>query len=99
MKAIYRGRLAHVTDETGAGVVLDGDLFVGYEDSGLIVDPNDDQVAAAEAGSTIPMDPDEGAELEAILRSAPVSEDTIQSVLSEWARARPVDIQRRENRS
>lgn len=69
MQAIYRGKLATITECMGNphptgdklwdmdGAVLDGDLWVSFWDPGLIVDPTDDQVAAARAGEPIPPDP------------------------------------------
>jgi len=60
--------LAHQVDEIGTGVVLDCGHTVDYDDLTLIVDPTDDQVAAAVAGRPIPPDPEDEAELEATIR-------------------------------
>jgi hypothetical protein len=61
--------LAHQVDEIGTGVVLDCGHTVDYDDLTLIVDPTDDQVAAAVAGRPIPPDPEDEAELEATIRA------------------------------
>ena len=58
MKAIHRGALRHVTDDDGAGVLLDDGIYVRFGDPDLIIDPTDDQVDAALAGLPIPPDPE-----------------------------------------
>ena len=58
MKAIHRGVLRHVNDDDGAGVLLDGEVYVPFGDPDLIIDPTDDQVDAALAGLPITPDPE-----------------------------------------
>lgn len=47
MRAIYRGHLSTITDDTGDGVVLDDDMWVPFNDPDLVIDPTDDEVDAA----------------------------------------------------
>lgn len=95
MKAIYRGILAYVTDETGYGVVLDGEMYVPYSDLGLVVDPTDAQVAAAKAGDDIPLDDTESSDLADFLREVGTDNPTINEALRLWREERPRQIQRR----
>ena len=68
MKAIYRGKLYYIAEDTAAGVILDDEnsTFVDYGDTALIVDPNDEQTGAALAGLPIPPDPADEEELAAL---------------------------------
>lgn len=97
MKAIYRGRLAHVTDERFEGVVLDGDLFVSYGDMALVVDPTDAQVEAAKNGDEIPLDPEDEREFTDFLKhlAGEPPNPTVIEALRLWERERPKQIQRR----
>jgi hypothetical protein len=61
VKAIHFGVLRHVTDDDGAGVLLDGEVYVRFGDPDLIIDPTDDQVGAALACLPIPPDPEDEA--------------------------------------
>lgn len=94
MRALYNGVLAHITDETGDAVILDGELRVPYGDLSLIVEPTDAQIAAAQAGDEIPLDPTEGETLAAELRDIGADDRLIADVLDMHARLRPIAIQR-----
>jgi hypothetical protein len=64
MKAIYKGHIHHIIEDTGTGLILDHDdepgwFKVDFGDRFLIVDPTDDQVDAANAGDPIPPDPED----------------------------------------
>jgi hypothetical protein len=63
VKAIHRGALRHVTDDDGAGVLLDDGIYVRFGDPDLIIDPTDDQVDVALAGLTIPPDAEDESDL------------------------------------
>lgn len=60
MYAIYTGRLAHIIEDLGDEVEIefaDGQrTVIAYGAATLVIDPTDDQVAAARAGLPIPRD-------------------------------------------
>lgn len=97
MKAIYRGVVCHVTDDTGNGVILDGELEVLFSDLGLVIDPTDAQVEAAQQGTTIPMDPDEMASIEDHTRLLAQGHTAteIEAAATRYEAARFTAIQRR----
>jgi hypothetical protein len=93
-QAIYRGRLATITDDTGDGVILDGELFVSYGDHGLFIDPTDAQIEAVEQGNEIPLDDEETAFVEEWARlTGAFSEDQISKGMAEWKAERRAGLQ------
>lgn len=96
MKAIYRGVVCHVTDETKDGVILDGELAVSFSDLGLVIDPTDQQIEAAHRGDTIPMEPEERAFLEDLARTVGGYTDSeIEAAATRHEDMRAAAIQRR----
>lgn len=62
MKAIYKGQVHQIVEDTGSGLILDHDdepgwISVDFGERSLIVDPTDAQIDAANAGRPIPPDP------------------------------------------
>lgn len=93
MKAIYRGKLHHIDADSGNGVVLDDGSEVSFGDHELIIDPTDDQVAAAIAGEPIPADPDDIANFGQFIDELPddavppaVKDQVKSSYSAEWPR-------------
>ena len=95
MKAIYRGVVCHITDSTGESVILDHELEVPFGSPGLIVDPTDEQVEAAEAGSEIPADPDIEGDLVEIMAGMGASPEVIAEALAIHRERYPKEINSR----
>ena len=97
MRAIYKGVIANVTDDTGAGLILDGELYVSFADLGLVIDPTDAQLEAARNGEEIPLDDDETRDIAGIL--APMGDNpTVAEAIRLWGSERSKAIQRRGDR-
>lgn len=97
MKAIYHGVECNVTDELIDGVVLDGELRVGYGDLGLVIDPTDAQLEACRAGEEIPLDAQDEAEYMALLDrlAGDPPNPAVLEAKALWQREHPKQIQRR----